>query len=231
MANSKITIDGIGEVTVFRRRGLKNLRISLGQNGEVRLSIPWYVSQRTGIKYLLSKKDWIITNRPSVITEWQNGQRLTDEYKLTLLYSAQTRISSKLTANELTVNLPKSYNSVQKQKAVSRVVKKFLRTESERLLIPLTREAAKSYGFEVKSVQIKQLKSRWGSCNHKKEITLNAMLLTLPDELIEYVIIHELAHTRHLNHSKDFWQEVEAVLPRYKTYRKNLKKFNSVWFV
>lgn len=231
MANSKITVEGIGEVTIFRRRGLKNLRISLGQNGKVRLSIPWYVSQKTGIKYLLSKKDWITDHRPSVITEWQNGQKLTDEYKLSLLDSAQSKISSKLGQDELIINLPKNYNTDQKHKAVSRVVKKFLRTESERLLIPLTREAAKSYGFEVKSIQIKHLKSRWGSCNHKKEITLNAMLLTLPDELIEYVIIHELSHTRHLNHSKDFWKEVERILPKYKTYRKSLKKFNSVWFI
>lgn len=74
---------------------------------------------------------------------------------------------------------------------------------------------------------VKNLKSRWGSCDSHRNIILSSLLITLDDSLIDYVICHELAHTKHMNHSKEFWLNVEMMIPDYKQRRKELKKINS----
>lgn len=72
-------------------------------------------------------------------------------------------------------------------------------------------------------VCIKHQKTRWGSCSGKGNLNFNCLLMLCPLEVIDYVIIHELCHIKHHNHSKNFWDEVEKYMPEYKTHRKWLK--------
>lgn len=228
MATSEIHVENIGKVKIFRRRGLKNLRITVGRDGTVRLSIPWYVPKAAGMAYLHSKKDWIRKHQAETKHEWIDGQPLTRDYRLALKESAKKNASSSISGGVFFVYVPVYQNSEQKQKTVNRQITKFMRTEGEKTLIPLARELAAEHGFKIKDVRIKNMKSRWGSCNQDKVISLNMSLLQLPGELSEYVIIHELAHTKHLNHGKAFWTLVENILPDYKRRRKSLKRFNRV---
>ena len=71
--------------------------------------------------------------------------------------------------------------------------------------------------------RIRDIHSAWGSCSSKKTITLSLNLIQKREEVIEYVILHELCHLKHMNHSKDFWNLVESNMPEYKSYRKELK--------
>lgn len=68
---------------------------------------------------------------------------------------------------------------------------------------------AERHEFRYNKVSIRQQRTRWGSCSHKNNISLNAKLAKLPDELMDYVILHELVHTRIHNHSKKFWAELD----------------------
>ena len=72
-------------------------------------------------------------------------------------------------------------------------------------------------------VCIKHQKTRWGSCSGKGNLNFNCLLMLCPLEVIDYVIIHELCHLKHQNHSKDFWNEVEKYMPDYKIHRRWLK--------
>ncbi|ACM92533.1 zinc metalloprotease [Nautilia profundicola AmH] len=71
-------------------------------------------------------------------------------------------------------------------------------------------------------------KTRWGSCSPKNGVSFNYYLAQLPEELIEYVVVHELAHIKHKNHSKEFWKEVEKYLPDVTKRRKDLRKFEKL---
>jgi predicted metal-dependent hydrolase len=84
---------------------------------------------------------------------------------------------------------------------------------------------AQKHGFTYTLGKLGLRRTRWGSCTNKKVISLNIALISLPEYLIDYVLIHELCHTRHLNHSKSFWAEVAKYDPLYLHHRKSLKKY------
>lgn len=81
------------------------------------------------------------------------------------------------------------------------------------------------FGKRVNRIFIKDQKSRWGSCSSKCNLNFNYRLIMAPDEVLDYVIIHELCHLKHMNHSVDFWNAVEEIMPNYKTYRTWLRKY------
>jgi len=86
-------------------------------------------------------------------------------------------------------------------------------------------ELAQLHNFVYNRVTIRKQKTRWGSCSTKNNINLNANLLHLPSELIDYVLLHELVHTRVKNHSKDFWDELETVVPNARKVDQRLKEY------
>jgi len=78
-------------------------------------------------------------------------------------------------------------------------------------------------GLEYSDIKFRKMKSRWGSCNSKKVITFNTELIKVKKELIDYVVVHELAHIKHMNHSRKFHDLVDKYLPNSKRYRRELK--------
>ena len=75
------------------------------------------------------------------------------------------------------------------------------------------------HGFDVRAVSIRNQRSRWGSCSPSGRISLNWRLIQFPSAVVDYVLIHELVHLRHLNHSKRFWAEVERLCPEFRAAR------------
>ncbi|MFC2035515.1 M48 family metallopeptidase [Chloroflexota bacterium] len=82
---------------------------------------------------------------------------------------------------------------------------------------------AEAYGFACNNVSIREQKTRWGSCSHKNNISLNLKLAFLPKELIDYVMLHELVHTRIHNHSRAFWAELDTYVGDGKAMSKRLR--------
>lgn len=82
----------------------------------------------------------------------------------------------------------------------------------------------RSIGVAPQKIEIKRVKTLWGSCSAKGSITFSARLAMVPPPLLEYVIVHELIHMRHMNHSEKFWQEVGTYLPDYMERRAELKR-------
>ena len=84
---------------------------------------------------------------------------------------------------------------------------------------------AKLYHYKYTKLRFSHANTRWGSCSSNGTISLNIGLMQAPPKLRDYVIIHELAHLNHLDHSKDFWAEVEKHDPDYKSHKKKLKLY------
>jgi predicted metal-dependent hydrolase len=100
--------------------------------------------------------------------------------------------------------------------------------DREKAKIQLTQrlqQLAKLYGFSYNRVFIRNQRTRWGSCSSKNNISLNIKLVQLPDELIEYVILHELVHTHQKDHSKAFWEELDKFVGNGKKMALKLRKY------
>lgn len=85
---------------------------------------------------------------------------------------------------------------------------------------------AKLYGYTYERCRLSHAATRWGSCSSSGTISLNIGLMQVPEILRDYVILHELAHLNHMDHSTEFWQEVASHDPKYKEHRTKLKKFS-----
>ena len=106
-----------------------------------------------------------------------------------------------------------------------------LLSKSDRMKIQLkigkrVRHYCEIMGVTVGYVTVKNQKTRWGSCSAKGNVNFNYQLAFLPEELLDYVVIHELAHRRHMDHSEAFWAEVEKYCPDYLERRKQLKEYS-----
>jgi len=99
----------------------------------------------------------------------------------------------------------------------------FYKNEAKRYLTKRVKDFALLMKLDFKEIKFRKMKSRWGSCSSHRVITLNTQLIKIKKELIDYVIVHELAHLVHMNHSKRFHNLVDRYLPNAKEIRKKLK--------
>lgn len=106
---------------------------------------------------------------------------------------------------------------------VRRLLHTWLEREARRHLITRVRELSEHTGWEIRRIAFRRQSSIWGSCSRHKHISLNTQLIHLPHHLIDYVIIHELAHTQQMNHSRAFWDLVGRHCPTYRQDRLALR--------
>ncbi|HET7588213.1 MAG TPA: SprT family zinc-dependent metalloprotease [Gammaproteobacteria bacterium] len=100
--------------------------------------------------------------------------------------------------------------------AARQQLRKWLAATTRAVLLPRLDELARRHGFKYHKVSVRGQRTRWGSCSSRKQISINYKLLFLAPDLVDYLFIHELAHTRQLNHSPRYWRVVEACLPDYR---------------
>lgn len=143
----------------------------------------------------------------------------TEESKL------KNNLSAKLTDGMLTIRYPSDFvfDNACSQSAIKNVVKHFLVLEAKRLLPNRLQSLAKQHGFEFKATKITTAHTRWGSCNSLDNISLSACMLFLPEHLIDLILVHELCHTREMNHSSKFYRHLAKVFPNHVVLNKELK--------
>ena len=230
MASKKFKLTDELEVTVYKRRLSRSLRLSLAANGEVRVSVPSWSTFKSGERFANSKLPWILEQRqqPTVL---QQGQQIGKTHQLLFRVSVSAlKTTTRIKDNKIVVTHPIALSTTasEVQTIAQRAAVRALRQESIRLLLPRLENLAHRHGFTYTDVTIKQLTSRWGSCDQNRHIALNLFLVQLPWELIDYVLIHELVHTRHLNHGADFWDSFETELPGAKKLRSHIRKHKPV---
>lgn len=196
----------MGEVRYVRNRRARNLAIRIGRNGSVRVTVPGYLSMKRAESFVFSKEGWIL--------EKISQQKKQDKGALAIregddIWVRGRQIKVKLMARETGV-----------EEAIWRILLK----EASDYLPGRVEELARQHGLDFTGVKVRKMKSRWGSCTAKNGINLNSWLLMLPDYLSDYVILHELAHTRYHDHGKKFWGLLDSLTEgKSRALRKELR--------
>lgn len=230
MAQKQFKLHDNLTITVYKRRGNRNLRLSLNSRGEVRVSIPAWAPYKAGVEFARSRQAWIEQQLPSrdLLVD---GQAIGKAHRLRLRADpVAERVSTRISSNDIIVRYPAylAYNSPAVQEAAGAAGIRALRRQAEQLLPQRLSALAATHGFVYGKANIKQLRGRWGSCDQRQNITLNLFLMQLPWEFIDYVLLHELTHTRVMKHGPDFWVVMETVCSDAKAMRRKLRDYQPV---
>jgi predicted metal-dependent hydrolase len=212
---------------ISARRHTIGLRIDA--NG-LTVHIPKRVPQRSVENLLQEKSDWITRklaewhDRPTSI-EWQDGAALRylgQDIQLCLRVDARNR-AMEFDGARLYLGLPNPDDDATVQRKVAQWYRKQALTDFTRRIELL----AAKLGVLTPPMFLSNARTRWGSCNSRGEIRLHWRLIQAPPHIIHYVVAHELAHLKEMNHSPKFWAWVEKLCPGYTSARQELKAMSS----
>jgi predicted metal-dependent hydrolase len=219
-------IDTIGTVRLHKKRGVKRVSLRIHQSGEIRVTQPLYLPFSAGVLFAKSHTEWIMKQKQK-----QQPLHLYDAMPIgklhELRYETATKFRTRLNNKTLSIYAPHTSISMLSDAEImltKKAIKRVVNTEAKQLLPDKVAQLAIQKNYSYNSITIKPLKSRWGSCSHRRELTFNCYLMMLPWDLIDYVIVHELAHTVQMNHSTAFWHEVAKNYPNFTAARKDLKR-------
>ena len=220
-----ITDEEFGVITIRRSARATQVRLRVAPDGTLRASMPIYAP-------IFLLKRLVKASRPQLrkmleqsqpTASYYDGQQIGKSH--TIIVREGSSLSVKHSKPHIVVTLPST-----KSLGDSDVVRKIrdaniaaLRLEAKSYLPKRLQFLADKFGFQYERVRFSHASSRWGSCSSTGTISLNIALMKLPFEIIDYVIVHELAHTFEMNHSQDFWALVEKGDPSYKQHRRILK--------
>lgn len=215
-----------GEVTLRRSSKASHVRIRVGPDGRLRASLPLYAplflvkrlirSSRNELRALLAQHQGD--------NEYTHGMQIGKSHTL-IVRESPAGLSCKRHGQQIIVLLPSDKTLLDHDvvRLIRKVSGEALRIESKAYLPKRLAFLADKHNFTYEKVRFSHASGRWGSCSSSGTISLNIALMKLPFELIDYVLIHELCHTVHMNHGDDFWRFVETAEPRYHTLRQLLK--------
>ena len=219
MEKNIFQLKGIGKVRIQPHPKSKSIRLSVRTN-EVLVTFPPHTPFETVRQFVNSHLDWIKEHKEK-LKKKKNPQKLftpetnyaTRLHKLWIEESPEkvTRIS--INNGLIKVQYPKgiAVTEPQIQEHIHYAIAEALRIEAKLLLPEKVSRLAGKHGFKIRNLYIKNNSSNWGSCSHVNNINLNLHLMRLPDHLIDYIILHELVHTKEKNHGPGFWAELNRV--------------------
>jgi predicted metal-dependent hydrolase len=212
-------------VTIYKRKSSRGLRLSISPDGAVKVSIPRWTAFVAGQRFAESHMEWIKAQKRPV-APLVDGQPVGKAHRLRFQAKlGASKATSRIQSTEVIVYYPPelAVSNPEVQAAARRACLRAMRGQAESLLPQRLESLAAQHGFTYNKVTIKQMRSRWGSCDRHRNIVLNLFLIQLPWEQIDYVLLHELTHTEVLRHGPDFWQAMERVLPDVKQLRKAVR--------
>jgi predicted metal-dependent hydrolase len=226
----------LGEITIARNPRARRISISIRPGGKLRLSFPRGVSVSEGLRFLDSKLEWVAAARERLHTKAPSTTILppysTRHHRLVLRAAAIDRIRVRIANGIILITHPAGLpaESEHMQNAIKRGIEEAWRIEARELLPRRVAQLAREHGFRHGEVAIRNTVSKWGSCSAHNDLSLSLHLMRLPDHLIDYIILHELCHTVHHNHSAAFHNLLGRHTDgRHLAMRKELRGYNTRW--
>lgn len=226
-----IEIDGI-EMLLKKSLRAKKLTIKVRPKDGIIVTMPWYFPYYKAQDFAKTHIEWIKANlvkmqdyKKKIMIFDENTEFSTKKHSLFIEKKDIKKSFSSVKDGKITVKFPLSedISISENQEKIRKAITEAFRVEAKEYLPQRLEFWAQRFGLRYKDLAIKNMSSRWGSCSGHNNINLNLHLIRLPEELIDYVLLHELAHTKEKNHSKRFWDFLQQMLPNAKELNKKLK--------
>jgi predicted metal-dependent hydrolase len=226
----------LGTIEFIRNKRSKHIRVRILSSG-LKVTLPPRANETEAMKFINSIRGKLILKQEKLEIGLEKRNILIDEntslQTLTFLVEAKLverkNIYFSLKNCILRIEFPSGTDckNSQTQEHFWNGISFFLRKEAKRLLPDRTKQLADKFGFKFSDIKIQSSKTRWGSCSRTKSINLSLYLMLLPAHLIDYVILHELCHTKEMNHGDKFWTLMDNVTTgKSKEFRKELKNYH-----
>ena len=232
-----VLMPGIGDVLLSKNKRSRGISIKVKADGIVKVSLPWRTSFSEAETFLVKKQEWIkeavekmkqvSASRRIVFDKSRSNVTLFHSLEITTHESSQ--ILLKVAGNIISVKHPPTITATDLavQEAIKKGVLFAMKSEAKKYLPIRIKQLADEKELFYNKVTIRDTKTRWGSCSFDNNINLSIHLMKLPVHLIDYVILHELAHTVHKNHSRDFWNYLGELSETSFQMAKEMKKYST----
>ncbi len=231
MTEKKWHDDELGLITLVVNQRAKRYSFKI-KNGTVYGVIPRGGSEKVMMQFLqesrqklsVALKKYVV--QKNILSDSTDLQ--TNTFNLKIFRSGRENFYMTLKDGTLHIACPQntSFEDDKVQQLLKGFLEKALRHEAKRILPKRLHSLANQYNFSYSDVKINKSRSRWGSCSSKGNINLSLSLMILPDRLIDYVLLHELCHTKEMSHNDRFWKLMDDVTDnKAKQMRKELKSY------
>lgn len=224
-----ISVDGVDAVWRRSARRTRSLAMKLDKSGQLILMTPLRTSERELRRFVRSRWSWIKQQMKrhadmlAAVERANGGLWLMGEY-LNIEASTGRKKQVLHEADRLCLTAPRELDAAQQD----RMAHAWLRSQAEQTLPLCVSEISAQTSLQPGVLEVKAYRARWGSCRHDGSIQLNWKLIMAPPPVIDYVIVHELSHLVHFNHSPAFWALVASHCPDFKQHRQWLKNNGSL---
>lgn len=219
-----------GEILVRKSAIARHITMRVAPDGVLHATLPKNAPMLF-VKQLIKKsrpelREMIKKSKPEY--NYINGMQIGKSHTLIIHETDNSQFSVARHGQQIIVKMPndQDINDPIISKKIREATISALRLEAKSYLPRRLSFLAEKYDYSYIKTRFSHAGGRWGSCSSSGTISLNIALMKLPFELIDYVIVHELAHTKQMNHSSKFWELVQIADPDYKKHRKTLKTLN-----
>jgi predicted metal-dependent hydrolase len=213
------------EICIRTSLRARRLKLVSGVEGVHAIVPPDYSSDELA-QFVTSKRDWL---RKTLRYYERIREKCGGFDESMILYKgAKYRyciVADRIVAATVSDELKMITFHVPDRRKASAYQREWYRQQTEAMILDRLPALATKMGMKYNKVSVRKQKSRWGSCSRKGNLNFNQMLSAVPSDVLDYVIIHELAHLKMLNHSPQFWETVKAADPDYKSHREWLSNF------
>lgn len=230
MPPKKLYVEGVGNVTIKQNPRAKNITLRIIPGPELIVSAPRMLSEKRARTIIAEKQHWIQKKLQSTLFQknpYQYGDVISSLHFDIVLHNAGLPVPK---PEERVIHwlVDENMDREETQENIRLQLREFLRKEAKAYLPQRVAWLAGKFNFSYARVSVKDSKTRWGSCSVKKNINLSLYLMRLPSHLIDYIILHELCHTVHMNHGDSFHQLMARVTDyKEQVYRKELRGYRT----
>jgi len=209
---------------------LKHIYLSFNDEGELIIKSP-KVSTKQIEQLLLKKSTWITNSRKKF--ESKKGKSINFSQGSELYFLGESHplqlvtYEKKRTKLDFDGDIFTIYYHMYDENTFQRHIDTFYKKEAKQYIPEHVEKWAEIMDVHPSHISFRKTKRQWGSCSVKNALSFNTMMMKLPLDVIQYIIVHELAHIKHKHHQKDFWKFVEKYLPDYKIQINELKNFTT----